>query len=370
MVLRFLIEKEFKQIFRNKVFVMMIVGFPILVLLILPWGVTFDLKDIRVTVVDHSRGEYAQRLKGKIEASPYFLTTPESGSYEEAFIMVENGEADLALELPPDFDQLMATGATPTIFLAANAVDGTQSLLATSYVQSVIRDFSQELLRERALEVKVQSPIQVVPSFKYNARMDYKTFMLPAFIVLLTALLCGILPALNIVQEKEHGTIQQINVTPVRRFDFILSKIIPYWVIGLIVLVIGVAIIGLVYGLWPSGSWLGMLVISLVFILAISAMGIIVSNYARLMQQAMFIMMFFILVIILLSGLFTPITSMPPWAQAIAYLNPLTYYMDAMRIFYLRGGTFADGLPSLWKLALYGVGVSLWAVLSYKKVDK
>lgn len=370
MVLGYLLEKEFKQTLRNRVVLMMVIGFPVLVLLVLPWAVTFDLKDVRVAVVDHSRGESAQRLKSQIRVSPYVGTFMEVDSYDEAIELVDAGMIDLTVELPSDFDEQLGRGATANVFMAANAVDGTQAQLAANYMQALLRSYGDDLLREDWRGEMGEVPVVLRPTFRFNEKMDYKTYMLPAFIVLLTALVCGILPALNIVQEKENGTIQQMNVTPVRRFDFILSKVIPYWLIGLQILVIGLVSIWLIYGLVPNGSLGGLVVVSIVFILTLTSMGMIVSNYSHSMQQAMFLMMFFVLILILLSGLFTPLYSMPTWAQVGAYANPLTYYMDAMRMFYLRGAEFRDALGPLWKLSVYCVVISAWAVLSYKKVDR
>lgn len=369
MVLGFLLEKEFKQTLRNRVILLMIVGFPVIVLLVLPWAVTFDLKDVRVAVVDHSRGEMAQRLKSQIRVSPYVGTFVEVDSYGEAIDLVDAGRIDVTLELPRNFDEQIGQGATTSVFMAANAVDGTQAQLAANYIQALLRSYSDDLLREDWRGAMGEAPVVLRPLFRFNEKMDYKTYMLPAFIVLLTALVCGILPALNIVQEKENGTIQQMNVTPVRRFDFILSKMIPYWLIGLQILAIGLLAIWLIYGLVPNGSIWGLVVVSIVFIFTLTSMGMIVSNYSHSMQQAMFLMMFFVLILILLSGLFTPIYSMPGWARAVAYANPLTYYMDAMRMFYLRGAGFRDALGPLWRLSVYCLVISAWAVLSYKKVD-
>lgn len=369
MVLGFLLEKEFKQTLRNRVILLMIIAYPIIVLLVLPWAVTFDLKDVRVAVVDHSRGEMAQRLKSQIRVSPYVGTFLEVDSYGKAIDLVEAGKIDLILELPRDFDRQIGCGASAHVFMAADAVDGAQAQLAANYMQALLRSYSEDLLREDWRGELAKAPVVLRSTFRFNEKMDYKTYMLPAFIVLLTALVCGILPALNIVQEKENGTIQQMNVTPVRRFDFILSKMIPYWIIGLQILAIGLLAIWLIYGLVPNGSICGLVLVTIVFILTLTSMGMIVSNYSHSMQQAMFLMMFFVLILILLSGLFTPVYAMPTWAQAVAYANPLTYYMDAMRMFYLRGAEFRDTIGPLWKLSVYCVAISTWAVLSYKKVD-
>jgi len=370
MVLKYLLEKEFLQLSRNPVVRGMVVGYPILMLLVLPWAITFELKSVRLSVVDHDHGELAQRLEQKIAASPYFMQSRPVATYQEAYEAVDNGQADLILELPSNFSKKLSIGQSPTVYLAANAVDATQSQLASNYLNAILLTFSQELIAEHALEQRVRPKVSVEVDLKFNRKLDYKLFMLPAFIVLMTTLICGILTTLNIVGEKESGTLQQINVTPVRKRDFILAKLLPYCIIGFVVLLIGIVLIGLVYGFWPRGSLLGILAISLLFIPAIAGLGMVVSNHSHRMQQAMFIMLFFILIILLLSGLFTPVESMPVWAQVVAYLNPVTYYMDSMRLFYLHSAHFADGYGNLWKLGLFAVGIYLWAIGSYKKVDQ
>lgn len=209
--------------------------------------------------------------------------------------------------------------------------------------------------------------VDIVPQFKFNPALDYKFFMIPGFMVLLLTLICGILPALNIVLEKENGTINQINVTPVNRIVFILAKLIPFWIVGLVVMIISVSASYLLYGLWPTGSVLAVLFSAVVFIISISGLGIIISNYSSNMQQASFLVMFFILILILLGGMFTPISSMPEWARLIAYVNPFTYLTTTFRMLYLNGSTLADVSGNLLKLGVIAVVLNGWAVVSYKK---
>jgi ABC-2 type transport system permease protein len=191
--------------------------------------------------------------------------------------------------------------------------------------------------------------------------------MVPALMVMLLTLLTGFLPALNIVSEKEVGTIEQINVTPVGKFTFMLAKLIPYWLIGFIVLSIGIGVAALVYGLLPAGSLLTIYLYTGVYILALSGLGILVSSCSDTMQQALFLMFFFVMVLILMSGLFTPVSSMPAWAQAIAMFNPLTYFMEVMRAVYLKGSGAAQLLPQLLALGGFALALNGWAVLSYRK---
>ena len=197
--------------------------------------------------------------------------------------------------------------------------------------------------------------------------MDYKVFMVPALMVMLLTMLCGFMPALNIVAEKEAGTIEQINVTPVGKFTFILAKLIPYWSIGFFVLTLCFGLARLFYGLAPAGSIVTIYAAAGLFVLTISGFGLMISNHSDTMQQATFVMMFFMVILILLSGLFTPISSMPQWAQDITILNPLKYLMQVMRLVYLKGSPFSQLTVQFAALAIFAVVLNLWAVLSYRK---
>ena len=154
---------------------------------------------------------------------------------------------------------------------------------------------------------------------------------------MLLTMLTGFLPALNIVGEKETGTIEQMNVSPVRPWTLILSKLIPYWTLGLFVLMLAMGLAATLFGLTPAGGVGNILAFTLLYLLVMSGLGICVSNIAGTMQQAMFVMYFFMMIFFLMSGLFTPITSMPQWAQMLTYLNPLRYFVQAMRSIYLKG---------------------------------
>ena len=197
--------------------------------------------------------------------------------------------------------------------------------------------------------------------------MDYKNFMIPAYMVIVIILLGGFLPALNIVGEKEKGTIEQINITPVRKTTFIFAKLIPYWIMGLIVLSICMLLAWAVYGLSPNGGIWTVYLFSLLFIFALSGFGLVVSNYSDTMQQAMFVMFFFILVFMLMSGLLTPISSMPRWAQVITWLNPPRYFIEMMRGVYLQGCSLADLSHQLLALLGFDIFFGTWAVMSYRK---
>ena len=185
--------------------------------------------------------------------------------------------------------------------------------------------------------------------------------------VILLIVMCGFLPTLNIVSEKERGTIEQMNVTPVSKFMFIIAKLIPYWLMGMLILSICMVLAYGVYGLYPKGNIMIIYLFAFLFVLSISGLGLVVSNYSNTMQQAMFVMFFFIMIFQLMSGLLTPIRSMPEWAQWITIFNPPRYFVQMIRLIYLKGGSLSDLSTEFFALLGFVLFFGLWAVVSYRK---
>ena len=227
--------------------------------------------------------------------------------------------------------------------------------------------YATEIRASHSGSISPSPVINIDTQGRFNPYLDYKVFMVPALMAQLLMMLCGFLPALHSVSEKEFGTIEQINVTPVSKFTFILAKLIPYWIAGILILTIGIILAWLVYGLVPAGHLWLLYFFALLFIIVISGMGLVVSNYSQTMQQAMFVMFFFVIIIMLMSGLFTPINSMPEWAQTITIANPLKYFIQVTRMVYLKGSGFSDLIMQFIALFLMAIALNGWAVFSYKK---
>lgn len=353
-MIKFLIEKEFKQLFRNSFLPKLIFIFPCMIMILMPWAANLEIKNINLNIVDNDHSVLSRRLVDKIGVSTYFRLTALSDTYDEALLAIEAGSADVVLEIPRDFEKDWVKGEAPRLLVAANAVNGTKGSLGGSYLSSIISDYTRELGSEsssQGLAGKSLPRVDIATQNLYNPTLNYKLFMVPALMVMLLTMICGFLPALNVVGEKEAGTIEQINVTPVRKFTFIAAKLIPYWLIGLVVLTICFVLAWLLYGILP----------------VVSGFGLVISNHSATLQQAMFVMWFFMLILILMSGLFTPIHSMPEWAQWITRINPLRYFVEVMRTIYLRGGGFAELFPQLGALLVFALVFNLWAVKSYRK---
>ena len=364
----YLLEKEFKQFFRNRFLPKVVVALPLVMLLVFPWAANMEVKNIKVAIIDSDRSPVSGRLINKVAASGYFIVGSSASSYGEALEQVEKGDADIILEIPSGFESDIYKEGTGKVMISANSVNGTRGGMGSSYLSSILLSFSNELASETgAVSIQTMPELAIASQVRYNPEMDYKRFMIPAIMVMLLTIICGFLPALNIVSEKEAGTIEQINVTPVSKIIFIISKLIPYWIVGFVVLSLCFLVAFVFYDFAPSGSLFTIYCCALLYVFCVSGMGLVISNYSGTMQQAMFVTYFFLLVMILISGLFTPINSMPRWAQDIATFNPLKYFISIMRSVYLRGSGIRDLLPQLLAITGFALFLNSWAVLSYRK---
>ena len=343
MTLKYLIQKEFLQIRRNAFLPRLIVMFPIVIMCVMPWVMQMEVKNIVVDVVDIDHTVESQRLVQQIAASNYFIFGGQKSTYAEAMKDIEKGRADVILEIRDG-----------KYLIAANAVNGTKGSMGSAYLSQIV-----------SAPFSASSATSVLTL--YNKQQNYKLFMIPALFAIVMMLMTGFLPTLNIVGEKESGTIEQINVTPVSKWSFILAKLIPYWLIALFVITVCLLLAWLVYGITPAGPLWLVYVLAMLLALFFSSFGLIVSNYSDTMQQAMFVMWFFVVSIMLLSGLFTPTRSMPQWAYLTTYINPMHYFIDAIRTVFIRGGGLHETAHQVLALAGIGMLMGCWAVQSYKK---
>jgi len=369
--LKYLLKKEFKQIIRNPFLPRMIFMFPFMVLMVFPWAASYEIKNLNISVVDNDHSTYSQQLIQKIVSSNYFKLTNVSGNNDEALKSIEKNESDIILEIPAHFEKNLVTGQGAKIMISANAVNGMKGGIGMTYLNSVVMDYNtavmKELMPASNAGVGGMPTIQIDTQYRFNRDLNYRVFMVPALMVMILTLLCGFLPAISIVFEKELGTMEQINVSPVPKSTFILAKLIPFWLIGFVVITIGFLIAWAVYGMVPAGFFGTIYLFSAIYIVTVSGLGLVISNYAATLQQAMFVVFFFMLVFIMLSGLYTPIDSMPEWAKWIAAFNPLKHFMEVMRAVYLKGSNPLQLIQPLLALVGFAVFFNSWAIFSYRK---
>ena len=361
-VLKYLISKELQQAKRDRAIIRMAIVIPCILLIILPWAATFEQKEIHLSVIDNDHSTYSQLLVHKITSSNLFIINDYSNSYLDGLQQIEKDQADMVLEIPYNFERDLTRTENTELMISINSINGQKAGLGSSYINQIIQNFNKEYKGDNSL-----NQVEIAPFFKYNEKMDYKIFILPGILAMLLTIVGGTLSALNVVREKENGTIESLNVTPISRSTLILSKLIPFWMIGLFVLTIGLSITWLVYGLTPIGS-IGIIYLSaFVYLLTFTAIGLVIANYSETQQQAMLVAFMLFLACFMLSGIFTPISSMPDWAQTVTMFNPIRHFVEIVRLVFMKGSNFIEIYPRLIFISIFATIFNIWAVLSYKK---
>ncbi len=377
--LLFLLEKEFRQLLRNRQLMRTLLLAPLIQLIILPLAADYSVKNIAIAVVDNDHSSTSRRLIEKIVSSGYFKLREYTASYPEALKMVEQDKVDLALQIPLHFERDLVRENKKMVYVAINAIEGTKANLGGAYLGSIVADFNDEVrLQWQAIPVQssqamAQRMPQDVPqvgmtsSNWFNPFLNFHLYMVPAILVTLVTAMVSMQSAFNIVQEKESGTIEQINVTPIKKHIFIIGKMVPFMVLGIVLFTMGLLVGWALYGIVPLGHLWVLYVSLIVYLFAMLGLGLLIATYSGTQQQAMSLSFFFINIFNMMSGVFTAVDSMPDWAQAIVATFPPSHFIKIMRPVVLKGSGFSDILPEiLWLLGL-GLVLNIWAVVNYRK---
>jgi ABC-2 type transport system permease protein len=367
----FIIQKEFIQVFRNRMMMPIIFVVPLVQLIILVHAATFEMKNIRMSVVDLDMSYSSRQMISKFRGSPFFIITHSSFSYKEAENEMKKGNVDMILSIPPDFEKKLVQENKSKVQLVINAINGATAGLINAYSMMIILDDNKSVMVEWLSPSTLSSVnnIEVTSNFWYNPKLNYKTFMVPGILVLLVTIISLMLSSMNIVREKEIGTIEQINVTPIGKIQFIAGKLIPFWIIALFELAFGLIVGKLLFNIPIIGSiWL-IFLSAAIYLFVILGFGLLISTMTNTQQQAMLVSFFFMVIFILMSGLFTSIESMPQWAQMLDKLNPIAYFIKIMRMIMLKGSGFHDISVPFYSLAIYSIFSISLAVWRYRKVS-
>ncbi|MFZ1271528.1 MAG: ABC transporter permease [Bacteroidales bacterium] len=373
--LLFLLRKEFRQIRRNRFMIRAIIAVPILQMLILVPAITFEIKRIDLAVIDNDRSQASRELVSKLTGSSFFVVTATPATVTEAESMLLSGDADIALVIPPDFSRGLAGVTPPRLQVLADAVNASTAQLSWSYITSVIRDFNREVIistgmipaNMAAIRTGSLPGISVSPRYWYNPKLNYKYYMLPGVLVILITAIGLMMTGLNLVREKESGTIEQINVTPIMKWQLIASRIIPFFIIGLFDLALGLGIGWLAFNIPFEGSLLLFFACAAIFLVAVLGLALFFSTMASTQQQFLFIAFFFVMVFILMSGIFTPTESMPLWAQQFNLVNPVAYLMRINRMVMLKGSGFSEIMRDMAMLTILALSYLSLAIRAYRK---
>lgn len=369
-----LIRKELLQVFRNKAMLPLLTVVPVVQLIILSFAASNEVKDLKLAVYDQDHSGYSRQLTQKFTASSYFLLAGAPYNLQDAEEMLQKDDADIVLIIPSGMERDLLRQKKGNLQLLVNAVNGSKGGIANGYANRVIQDFNREIRAEvaprfLAATAEKQGRIEINFHHWYNPLLNYRTFMVPGILGTLVTILILVLTAMNVVREREIGTIEQLNVTPIRKYQLILGKLLPFLLIGLFDLAIGLIAGKLIFNIPIIGSiWL-IFAFCVINLLAVLAIGMLISTMADTQQQAMFIAWFFMMIFILMGGLFTPIESMPEWAQYLTYPNPIAHFVEVMRQVMLKGSTFADVQQHFVAMAIVSVVFGSLAVWSYRKTS-
>lgn len=376
---RFLLRKEFSQIFRDRTMLRILIVMPVVQLLVLSSAATFEVRHVRLYLVDHDRSSASRGLVQRLVASGYFHVAESSPSMTLANEALLDRRVKGILGIPADFErQLVRTQAAP-VQLVLNAEDGAMAGVVQSYMTRILSRYGAELGRELwptwrsapdpSPTTAREARIEIRPRGWYNPQLKYTDYMVPGILVLLVTIVSTAVASMNIVREKELGTLEQLNVTPITRTQFVAGKLAPFWIIALADMALGLVVARLVFDIPMHGSLALVFAATVVYLFAALGLGLWISTLVETQQQAMFVTFAINMVYLLMSGLFTPIRSMPEWAQWVAELSPVKHFIVVMRGVLVKGAGFTDVQVPLYVLAGYGVVVLGLAVRQYSKTS-
>jgi len=365
----YLIRKEFIQIFRNKFIGRAIFGVPIVQMLILVPAVTFEIKNIDLCIIDRDLSSTSRSLVNRLEGSTFFRITHTTFSEDVAESLLLKNKCNIVLQIPEDFSKETGNGKPGSLLVSVNAINASTAQLSWAYLNGILRDYNSELALQN---INTQSlpavpRIDILNRYWYNEMLNYKHYMLPGILGILVTAIGFLLAGLNLVREKETGTIEQINVTPVRKHQFIIAKMVPFLIIGLADLTIGLVLGKLAFNIPFEGSIALLFLSASIFLIAVLGFALFISTFSGTQQQYMFIAFFCMIIFILMSGIFTPLESMPDWAQKLDLVNPVAYIMRINRMVMLKGSTIQDISRDIYSLIIIAVIFTALAVKRYKK---
>jgi ABC-2 type transport system permease protein len=363
--LRFLLRKEFLQIFRDRIMLRMTILMPIIQLLILSSAATFEVKSADVYVVDRDHSSASRGLIDRLRASGRFIVADASPSMALANEAMLARRVSVIVSLPNDFERDLMRTHSAKVQLVFNAEDGATAGVTQSYAAQIIAAYARELGTQIVPLVKGAPRMEIRTRSWYNPELNYRDYMVPGILVQLVTVVGTLLTAMNIVREKELGTLDQLSVTPLSQGVFIAAKLIPLWLIALFELTLGLTVARFVFHVPMLGSIPLVFGAAALYLVAALGIGLFVSTLASTQQQAMFVTFFIVMIYLLMSGLFTPIRSMPEWAQWITQVNPVKHFIEIMRAVLLKGAGVGDVLKPLAALAAFGVVVLSLAVRQY-----
>ena len=366
--LRFLVWKEFLELRMNPRLFGVVVIAPIIQLTMLGYAATTDVHDVPVVVADGDRTSRSRELVARFEGSPNFRIVSTVTTVEEIEPFLERGRAWLALSIPAGYGRAIESGGAAVVQVVADGTDSNSTTVALGYATSLAGTYAQEIAASRSPSERPAPAIDARVRVWFNPQLESRFFMLPGVLALVLLVVTANLAAMAIVREKELGTLEQLNVTPLRRWELIVGKLLPYGVIAMVDVVLVVLVAVGWFQVPLRGSFALLFAMCFVYVFSTLALGLFISTISDTQQQAMMTATFFFLTpMIYLSGFIFPIENMPAVIQPFTYLIPLRYFLVIVRGIFLKG----IGLDLLWPqaaaLGTWGIAVLALAVVRSRK---
>lgn len=371
---------EVLHVVRDRATLAQVLLIPFIQLLILANAATFQINDTATYVIDQDRTSSSRGLITRLGGSGLFRIVGASPSADLANEQLLSGKVTMVLTIPPGFEKGLVRERVAPVQLVVNAEKGMAAGIVQFYAARIMSSFARELdavLQPRAATfehaggeaapVRGAAIIEVRTRAWFNPDLDYRRYMVPGILVTLVTLIGTLLTAQNIAREKELGTLEQLNVTPITRMQFIAAKLLPFWVLALFELAAGLALGHFVFGVPVEGSLFLLFGIAAIYLVAALGLGLWISTVVDTQQQAMFVTFFLMMIYMLMSGLFTPIDSMPRWLQHVAELNPVRHFVQISRAVLVKGATLAEVQKPVAILIAYAGIVFTLAARQYAK---
>jgi ABC-2 type transport system permease protein len=366
----FMLRKEFLQIFRIREMIAIIFGMPVIQMVILGFALTNEVKDVSLIIADQDNSAYSHELIRAFGNTDRFDLIGVETDLQRIRDDIHSWKAQMALVIPVNFGRDLQNNSVPQIQLIVDGLDGNTAGIALSYASGILSKFGSELFADeplRQIAVKSSHNVSAVMRMWYNLNLDNAQYMIPGVVVLLLTIISMMLSAISLVREKEIGTLEQLMVTPLRKHQLLLGKIIPFWLLSFLEMGVVMFMAGIIFSIHIQGSFIVLGALVFIYLFTTLGLGIFVSTISATQQQAMFISWFFMLFLMLMSGFFIPIENMPEIMKQITYLNPMRYMMYIMRDVVQKGSGIMDLLSDAIPMTLYGIAIFTMGVIKFRK---
>ena len=365
----YIIRKEFKQIFRTREMIAIIFVAPLIQMLVLGFAITNEVKHVKLIVADRDDSFVSRELINSFKNTDRFDFMGYLNSNEGIKDAIQSWDAQMALIIPPELGRDLQRNLHPEIQIIVDGIDGNTAGVALGYAGGIINRFMQN---------RMKTPVQAIALYEvhlvrqeermwYNINLDNARYMVPGIVVVLITIISMMLSAMNIVREKELGTLEQLMVTPIKKHQLLMGKIIPFLILTFVELAIVMQVAQFIFSIQMEGSLLLLFGLAALFLFTTLGLGIFVSTITQTQQQAMFLSWFLMVFMLLMSGLFIPIENMPFVLKKLTYLNPMRYFMYIMRDIFQKGASFKYLIKDVIPMTLYGLIIFIFSILKFQK---